>query len=362
MEASETNKEVCLAFWKNIWGNEATHNTDAQWLPYVREELSKTDDQPDPTITLDHVSKRVKGMANWSSPGHDGLHAFWVKHFTSLHELIAKQMYKCLTESDVPQWMTKGKTYLIMKDPNKGVIPGNFRPITCLPIMWKLLSGILSDSMYQHLETQNLIPEEQKGCKRNSRGCKEQLLIDKLVMKHCKRTRKDLYMTFIDYKKAYDSVPHSWLLSSMAMCGISPLIVEFFAASLGQSYVDLFINNNCLGNIKIRRGIFQGDSVSPLHFVISLLPLSLLLNKQNLGYQIEDASNLHISHRLYMDDLKLYSGNEDNMQQLVDITSTFSTDIAMEFGLDKCATINIKKGKLGDAKSIPLPSGNLIES
>ena len=253
--------------------------------------------------------------------------------------------------------MTKGKTYLIMNDPNKGVIPGNFRPITYLPIMWKLLSGILADSMYQHLETQNLIPEEQKGCKRNSRGCKEQLLIDKLVMKHCKRRRKDLYMTFIDYKKAYDSVPHSWLLSSMAMCGISPLILEFFAASLGQSYVDLFLNNNCLGNIKIRRGIFQGDSVS-------LLPLSLLLNKQNLGDQMvmEDASDLQISHRLYMDDLKLYSGMEDNMPQLVDITSTFSSDIAMEFGLDKCATININKGKLGDAKSIPLPSGNLIES
>ena len=63
-----------------------------------------------------------------------------------------------------------------------------------------------------------------------------------------------------------------------------------------------------------------------------------------------------------MDGLKLYSGTEDNMQQLVDITSTFSSDIAMEFGLDKCATININKGKLGDAKSIPLPSGNLIES
>ena len=63
-----------------------------------------------------------------------------------------------------------------------------------------------------------------------------------------------------------------------------------------------------------------------------------------------------------MDDLKLYSGTKDSIQQLVDITSTFSSDIAMEFGLDKCATINIKKVKLRDAKSIPLPSGNLIQS
>ena len=224
----------------------------------------------------------------------------------------------------------------------------------------KLLSGILADFMYQHLESQELIPEEQKGCKRNSRGCKEQLLIDKLVMKQCKRTKNDLYMTFIDYKKAYDSVPHSWLLSSMAMCAISPIIIDFFATSLRQSYVDLFLNNTCLGNIKIRKGIFQGDSVSPLHFVISLLPLSLLLNRENLGYQLKDSNDLHISHRLYMDDLKLYSDTQENMQRLVNITSTFSSDIAMEFGLDKCATVSMIKVKLGDVKSIPLPSGNQI--
>ena len=133
MEASESEKEACLSFWKNIWDNEATHNTNAEWLPYVRQELAKTDDQSYPTIILYHVSKGVKGMANWSSL--DGLHAYWVKRFTSLHDLIAAEMNRCLVKSTVPRWMTKGKTYLIMKDPNKGVKPGNFRPITCLPIM-----------------------------------------------------------------------------------------------------------------------------------------------------------------------------------------------------------------------------------
>ena len=48
-----------------------------------------------------------------------------------------------------------------------------------------------------------------------------------------------------------------------------------------------------------------------------------------------------------MDDLKLYSETQENMQRLVNITNTFSSDIAMEFGLDKCATVNIIKGKLG---------------
>ena len=47
---------------------------------------------------------------------------------------------------------------------------------------------------------------------------------------------------------------------------------------------------------------------------------------------------------------------------MVNITSTFSGDIAMEFGLDKCATVSMIKGKLGDMKSSPLPSGNQIKS
>ena len=92
MEASESDKEACLTFWKAIWENGVTHNENAEWLPGVRESLDIriTDNQSNPTITPDQVSGRVKGMANWSSPGHDGLHAFWIKHFTSLRSSPTK--------------------------------------------------------------------------------------------------------------------------------------------------------------------------------------------------------------------------------------------------------------------------------
>ena len=48
--------------------------------------------------------------------------------------------------------------------------------------MWKLLTDIVADQIYNHLEENNLLPEEQKGCCRNSRGTKDQLLIDKAVV------------------------------------------------------------------------------------------------------------------------------------------------------------------------------------
>ena len=62
----------------------------------------------------------------------------------------------------------------------------NFRPISCLPIMWKLATGIIADAMYDHLESSRLFPSEQKGCQRKSRGTKDQLLIDKLVSRIAK--------------------------------------------------------------------------------------------------------------------------------------------------------------------------------
>jgi hypothetical protein len=60
--------------------------------------------------------------------------------------------------------MTSGRTGLLEKDKEKGMAVENYRPITCLPTMWKLLSGIISHYIQDHLQTQKLIPIEQKGC------------------------------------------------------------------------------------------------------------------------------------------------------------------------------------------------------
>ena len=72
------------------------------------------------------------------------------------------------------------KTVLIMKDREKGNDVTNFRPITCLPLMWKIFTGILSDELYDHLESKRLLPEEQKGCQRKSKGKK-----DKVILRNC---------------------------------------------------------------------------------------------------------------------------------------------------------------------------------
>lgn len=59
---------------------------------------------------------------------------------------------------------------LCLKDPAKGNAVENFRPITCLPMMWKLFTGVIAESVYEHLDGNSLMPVEQKGCRRRTRG------------------------------------------------------------------------------------------------------------------------------------------------------------------------------------------------
>ena len=83
--------------------------------------------------------------------------------------------------------MVTGKTLLCIKVIIKGNFVSNFRPITCLPLIWKLLTDILAEELYEHLEKTNSLPWEQNGYRKGSRGTQDQQLIDKMIVKDCKR-------------------------------------------------------------------------------------------------------------------------------------------------------------------------------
>ena len=58
------------------------------------------------------------------------------------------QLQECLDGRGIAEWITKGRTVLLIKDIAKGNAVGNYRPITCLPIMWKVLTGIIAEDLY----------------------------------------------------------------------------------------------------------------------------------------------------------------------------------------------------------------------
>ena len=141
-------------------------------------------------------------------------------------------MNRCLQGAHVPEWMTKGKTTLIQKDPLKGTTPNNYRPITCLPMMWKILTAQIRKAIYNSLTSRRLFPEEQKGCRKGSRGTGELLYLDKHILNESKTRQKNLAMAWIDYKKAYDMFSRSWIINCRKMYKISDEVINFIEKTM----------------------------------------------------------------------------------------------------------------------------------
>ena len=99
--------------------------------------------------------------------------------------------------------------------------------------------------------------------------------------------------------------------------------------------------------IKFLKGIFQGDSLSVLLFIISLNPLSFMLKKTK-GYSIGEKREINHTHNFFVDDLKLFAQTSSSVQKQLDIITTFFKDINMNFGEEKCAYMRIEKGKMVD--------------
>ena len=161
---------------------------------------------------------------------------------------------------------------MLGKDKSKGNLASNYRPITCLPLMWKLLTG-------------KMLPEEQKGCRKGSRGTNDLLYFDREVIKEVKSRNNNLEMAWIDYKKAYDMVPNSWIVESLDLFGVAENIKSLLVNSI-EEWKGILCSGNCeLDEVEIKSALFRGDSLSPLMFVLALLPLSLVLKKAKVGYE-----------------------------------------------------------------------------
>ena len=183
IESSEKpNTEESRRFWSIIWGVGKRNNKNAEWLKELRSERNKIK-LGNIKITTEMVTQQTRKVLYWKCPRRDGVYGYSLKNFPALHDRIETEMDHMINNGmDIPKWMTTGKTRLSQKDPGKGNAVDNYRPILCLPFMLKLITGIIANSVCEFLDLHNLIPVEQKGSRRNIRGTKDQLLIDKMVL------------------------------------------------------------------------------------------------------------------------------------------------------------------------------------
>lgn len=76
---------------------------------------------------------------------------------------------------------------------------------------------MISDKLYQLLDTKNALPDEQKGCRKGSQGTSDKLYIDKMALREAKWRENNLATVWIEYKKAYERILHPWILECLEL-------------------------------------------------------------------------------------------------------------------------------------------------
>ena len=168
-------------------------------------------------------------------------------------------------------------------------------------------------------------------------------------------------MAWIDYKKAYNMVLLSWIINCLKMYKISYETINFIEKTMKNWRVELTARGKSLAETKIQRGIFQGDALSSLLFIIAMMSVNHILRKCTVGYKLSRLQE-KVNHLKYMDDVKLFAKNEKELETLIHTIRIHSQDIGMEFGIEKCALLVMKSGKRHLTDGLELPNQGKIRT
>ena len=214
--------------------------------------------------------------------------------------------------------------------------PDQYYPITCLNTAYKLLTAVLTEIIADRVWDIDVILRVQKALRKKRRGCLDALLIDGTVAREAKDERHTLSVGWIDYQKAYDHVSHGWLDQVLCTTGV-PEKVGHCIRNLRQQWQSAFSlwrgKDAVWVNLTFKQGLFQGESLSPLHSTHK--PLSE-------GVWESWVTSDKVGHQFFMDDLKVYMENPTDLKSALTLVDCVSKAVGMELGLRKCGVAHLK--------------------
>lgn len=321
-------------FWNTMWNKREDESNGAGQRKYLVGHLSG-EDPLNVFPTFEEFQEIVKWLPSWKAAGNDGIFNFFIKKLESLHFPLFEIIKKiCLENQSESEWFYKGITYLIPKGiPEKG---SDFRPITCMSNLYKLTTKCVTQVMQAIVENRDLLAENQLGTVRMVQGAKEQALLNIAINKEYGNRLKTAW---IDVKKAFDSIDHIYLINCLEQYSFPPWILYFLKDIISKWKLSIRSGRDEILEKTVERGILQGDSLSPLLFVLCMDPLSRQLNGKHKKIDVTTDSGMYVTnHLLFVDDLKLLAESEETLQQLMEETKEFFKAVGLEMNKDKSAT------------------------
>ena len=277
-------------------------------------------------------------MKNGKAPGADNLNPELFKADPGTTAEVLHPLFEAIwKEETIPEDWRKGS---IVKVPKKGNLTdcNNWRGITLLSIPSKILCKIIIRRIEPALD--KILRKEQAGFRRG-RGCAEHIFALRNIIEQCTEWQRQLYVNFIDYEKAFDSIHRDSLWKILRSYGVPTKMINIikqyyknFSCTIGTS--DL--------SFEVKSGVRQGCVMSGLLFIVAIDWVTSRATecvKRGIRWtpfsQLEDLD--------YADDIALLSHTTNHTQQKTDKLTEFGEQIGLKINIKKTKimTVNIEK-------------------
>ena len=320
------------------------------------------DSDVDRDISMNEVEEVVRNLVD-KSPGIDGIGNECIKkagHITI--PLLCELFNKVLETGIFPEsWCTA----IIVPIHKSGSVnnPNNYRGIALLSCISKIFTKIINKRLITWANINNKMFEEQGGFTRGKSTTDQIFILQALISKYLSRKGGRCYNVFVDFSKAFDTVPHLNLFYKLISEGLHGRVV----CLLRNMYMNLKscvqLESKCITrSFDCRVGTRQGCMLSPFFFIFYLNEyIRMCKDKQCKGIYVSEEYK-DVTMLLYADDLVLIGDQVGNVQNLLNILSDFCSKWGLKVNMDKTKMLVYRNGGIVKQNEKCFINGVKIES
>lgn len=184
----------------------------------------------------------------------------------------------------------------VLKKPSLDPLqPINYRPISKLPFMAKILEKVVAEQLTTFLEINDIFDKYQSGFRKKHSAETALVKVSSDILMSAD-SGKHTVLVLLDLTSAFDTIDHNIMLNKLQdLLGISRSVLKWFSSYLTGRSFRVFINQIMSDTVGLWSGVPQGSVLGPILFLLYILSLGQIIS------QFQD-----VSYHLYADDIQLY--------------------------------------------------------
>ena len=312
-------ERTCQTFYTNLYASAAdipdpTRNLEASEMV--------------PAVLSSEVRYAIDTAKAGTTPGPDHITAEAIKAGGSaFHSILARKFTKYIRTGKIPQQWKESRTVLLLKKGDRERLC-NYRPITLLSQVYKVFTRVILNRIATQLDEQQ--PIEQAGFRKNFSTIDHIHVVNQIV-ERCREFHYPLVLTFVDYEKAFDSVETNAVLQAILEQGVNPSYVVLLKEISTDNTTQITLFHEPI-KIPVRKGVRQGDTISPKLFTACLESRFRRLDWADSGILIDGR---RLNHLRFADDIVLITHTIDEAQRMLEELQHESAKIGLRINQSK---------------------------